>query len=123
MIDLSKIFGRRKVASKDLAKDRLKLVLVHDRANSDTELLEEIKDEIMKVLEKYMDISDSGLGIPIHEVQAGYIIQRRTDVILIAGFPVYKKTLFRILYGSGKVSSYSRYQTCHTETIRSQDLI
>ena len=70
MIDLSKIFGRRKVASKDVAKDRLKLVLVHDRANSDTEFLEQIKDEIMKVLEKYMDISDSGLDIQITTAQS-----------------------------------------------------
>lgn len=70
MIDLSRIFGRRKVASKDLAKDRLKLVLVHDRANSDTDLLEEIKDEIMKVLEKYMDVSDSGLDIQITTAQS-----------------------------------------------------
>ena len=45
IIDLSKIFGRRKPMSKDLAKDRLKLVLVHDRANSDTEFIEKIRDE------------------------------------------------------------------------------
>ncbi len=70
MIDLSRIFGRRKVASKDLAKDRLKLVLVHDRANTDTEFLEKIKDEIMQVLEKYMDVSDSGLDIHITTAQS-----------------------------------------------------
>ncbi len=70
MIDLSRIFGRRKVNSKDLAKDRLKLVLVHDRANTDTDFLEKIKDEIMKVLEKYMDVSDSGLDIQITQAQS-----------------------------------------------------
>ena len=76
MIDLSKIFGRRKVASKDMAKDRLKLVLVHDRANTDTEFLQQIKDEIMKVLEKYMDISDSGLDIR-HFRQRGIQLHRK----------------------------------------------
>jgi cell division topological specificity factor len=70
MIDLSRIFGRRKVASKDLAKDRLKLVLVHDRANTDTEFLEKIRDEIMAVLEKYMDVSDTGLDIQITTAQS-----------------------------------------------------
>ena len=45
MLDLSKIFGRKK-SSKDLAKDRLKLVLVHDRANVSPDFLESIKDEI-----------------------------------------------------------------------------
>ncbi len=70
MIDLSRIFGRRKVASKDVAKDRLKLVLVHDRANTDTEFLEKIRDEIMAVLEKYMDVSDQGLDIQITTAQS-----------------------------------------------------
>ena len=70
MIDLSRIFGRSKVASKDLAKDRLKLVLVHDRANTDTEFLEKIRDEIMAVLEKYMDVSDTGLDIQITTAQS-----------------------------------------------------
>ncbi len=70
MIDLSRIFGRRKVASKDLAKDRLKLVLVHDRANSNDEFLEQIKDEIMNVLKKYMDVTDSGLDIRITTAQS-----------------------------------------------------
>ena len=70
MIDLSRIFGRRKVASKDVAKDRLKLVLVHDRANTDTEFLEKIRDEIMAVLEKYMDISDNGHDIQITTAQS-----------------------------------------------------
>ncbi|MBR2916756.1 MAG: cell division topological specificity factor MinE [Clostridia bacterium] len=70
IIDLSKIFGRRKPMSKDLAKDRLKLVLVHDRANSDTEFIEKIRDEIMQVLEKYMDVSDSGLDIQITTAQS-----------------------------------------------------
>lgn len=62
MLDLSRIFGRKN-NSKDAAKDRLKLVLVHDRANVSPEFLEKIKDEIMQVLAKYMDISEGGLDI------------------------------------------------------------
>lgn len=64
MLDLSKIFGRKN-ASKDTAKDRLKLVLVHDRANVSPEFLKQIKDEIMQVLAKYMDVGDDGLDINI----------------------------------------------------------
>ena len=48
MLDLSKIFGKKN-RSKDTAKDRLKLVLVHDRANVSPEILEKIdlKDNIL----------------------------------------------------------------------------
>ena len=64
MLDLSRIFGRKN-NSKDTAKDRLKLVLVHDRANVSPEFLKKIKDEIMQVLAKYMDVSDEGLDINV----------------------------------------------------------
>ena len=69
MLDLSKIFGRKN-RSKDVAKDRLKLVLVHDRVNVAPDFLETIKDEIMQVLAKYMDIADSGLDINITTAQS-----------------------------------------------------
>ena len=69
MLDLSKIFGRKN-RSKDVAKDRLKLVLVHDRVNVSPDFLETIKDEIMQVLAKYMDIADSGLDINITTAQS-----------------------------------------------------
>ena len=64
MLDIFKFLGKKQ-DSKDVAKDRLKLVLIHDRANVSPEFLETIKDEIMKVLEKYMDVADSGLDIQI----------------------------------------------------------
>ena len=68
MLDLSKIFGRKN-RSKDVAKDRLKLVLVHDRVNVSPDFLETIKDEIMQVLAKYMDVTDGGLDINLTTAQ------------------------------------------------------
>ena len=65
MLDNIFKFLGKKQSSKDMAKDRLRLVLIHDRANVSPEFLETIKDEIMQVLEKYMDIADSGLNIQI----------------------------------------------------------
>lgn len=69
MLDLSKIFGRKN-RSKDAAKDRLKLVLVHDRANVSPEFLQKIKDEIMQVLAKYVDVSEGELDINVTTAQS-----------------------------------------------------
>jgi cell division topological specificity factor len=55
----------KKQQSKNVAKDRLKLVLVHDRANCSTEVLEMLKNDIMKVLSRYMDIESDELDIQI----------------------------------------------------------
>jgi len=52
----------KKQASGQVAKDRLKLVLVHDRmtSNTSTELLEAMKHDILEVIKKYMDYDESG---------------------------------------------------------------
>lgn len=52
-----------KQASKDIAKERLKLVIIHDRANVSPELLELIKNEILKAIQKYIVIDDKLLEI------------------------------------------------------------
>ena len=62
LLDLSKLFGRSK-NSKDLAKERLKLVLIHDRANVSPQFLEMVKGEIMRVISNYMDVDEDCLDI------------------------------------------------------------
>lgn len=47
----------QETASKNIAKERLKLVLMHDRsANLKPETLQNLKDEIMEVVSKYIEI-------------------------------------------------------------------
>jgi cell division topological specificity factor len=62
ILDLTKLFGRSK-QSKEVAKDRLKLVLIHDRANVSPQFLEMVKGEIIKVIQNYMDIDEGALDI------------------------------------------------------------
>jgi len=64
LIDFSKLFGKSK-PSKDIAKERLQLVLIHDRANVSPEFLEMIKGEIIKVIQHYMDIDEGALDIQL----------------------------------------------------------
>ena len=42
--------------SKDVAKDRLKLLLISDRTDCSAEMLEMIKNDIIQVISKYMEI-------------------------------------------------------------------
>lgn len=55
----------KKNQSKEVAKDRLKFVLVHDRANCSPKLLEMLKTDILKVISNYMEIDEDGLDIQI----------------------------------------------------------
>lgn len=55
----------KKKGSGDVAKDRLKLLLVSDRANCSPEVMEMIKNDIIKVISKYMVIDAEELDIQI----------------------------------------------------------
>ena len=57
----------RKKGSGEVAKDRLKLLLVSDRANCSPEMMEMIKNDIIAVISKYMDIDAQGLDTHITE--------------------------------------------------------
>lgn len=74
----------RKSQSKNVAKDRLKLVLVHDRANCSTEVLEMLKNDILKVIAKYMDIDSEELDIQITQTLSD---ENEQVPILIANIP------------------------------------
>ena len=60
----------RKKTSSDIAKDRLKLLLVSDRANYSPETMELIKNDIIKVIAKYMEIDSEGLDIQITQTES-----------------------------------------------------
>ena len=60
----------RKKTSSDIAKDRLKLLLVSDRANCSPETMELIKNDIIKVIAKYMEIDSEGLYIQITQTES-----------------------------------------------------
>ena len=55
----------RKRSSRDVAKERLKLVLIHDRANVSPQFLEMVKGEIIKVIQNYMEIDEDAMDIQL----------------------------------------------------------
>ena len=59
----------RKKSSGSIAKDRLKLVLVSDRANCSPEIMEQMKNDIIQVISKYMEIDMDGLDIKISQTE------------------------------------------------------
>jgi cell division topological specificity factor len=59
---LRRLFGRRK-SSKELAKERLRLVLVHDRSGIPPELLHIMKNDIITVISKHVRLDREGIEV------------------------------------------------------------
>ena len=60
----------KKKSSGEVAKDRLKLLLVSDRSNCSPETMELIKNDIIQVISKYMEIDPEGLDIQITQTES-----------------------------------------------------
>lgn len=60
----------RKKNSGDVAKKRLEFVLISDRANCSPEVMEKIKNDIINVISKYMEIDAEGLDIQITQTES-----------------------------------------------------
>lgn len=68
-MDFFKLFRNEDSTSKNVAKERLKLVLVHDRTNCSPHFLEMIKGDLLNVISDYMEIEEDGLDIRISKTK------------------------------------------------------
>ena len=57
----------RKKRSASQAKERLQLVLVHDRTNLTTASLESLKDELIEVISRHIDIDPTAVTIEMNK--------------------------------------------------------
>jgi cell division topological specificity factor len=76
---LARVFGREE-SSKTVAKERLRLVLVHDRTSLSPETLEHLKDDLLKVISEYLEIDDHGFRVDV--------ARQDDSMALVANIPV-----------------------------------
>ncbi|OOM75719.1 cell division topological specificity factor [Clostridium puniceum] len=55
-----------KPTPKEVAKDRLKLILIHDRGEIAPDVIEKIREEILEVISKYIDIQVEDVEISVN---------------------------------------------------------
>ena len=75
-----KLLNRNQITSKEIAKDRLKVVLIHDRANISPEVMQALKNDIIEVISHYMDINKNEMEISLENDD--------NSVALLANIPV-----------------------------------
>jgi len=77
---ITRIFGRDSGASKNVAKERLRLVLVHDRSSVSPQILQDLKADLIKVISNYMEIDQDALEVNFENSE--------NQVALIANIPI-----------------------------------
>jgi cell division topological specificity factor len=64
-----RIFKRRKNSDQEIAAQRLRLVLAHDRANLSPGMLDMLKDEIIAVISRHLEIDADKVEVNFTEDQ------------------------------------------------------
>ena len=82
------MFSKKEEKSKNVAKERLKLVLVHDRADLSPKFLDMIKGDIIRVISQYADIDEGGLDIKLTRMKKD--MDSSTISALVANIPILK---------------------------------
>ena len=80
MLDLIMKFFGKENRSKNVAKERLRLVLLHDRASISPKVIDALKADMIQVISNYTDIDEEAL-----EVNLDY---KGNTVALVANIPV-----------------------------------
>ena len=68
---LGKKEGKQSNNSRDAAKERLHLVLMQDRANVSADFLELMKQEIIEVIKKYIDVDEREIDVRLTNKENG----------------------------------------------------
>jgi cell division topological specificity factor len=77
---LDRLLGRREPPSRDVAKERLQLVLVQDRTKMSPALLDKMKDELIVVISRYVEIDADAVQVSF--------TQSKRESRLVADIPV-----------------------------------
>ncbi len=80
---IDRLLGRPRKGSGRTAKERLQLVLITDRTNLPPERLQQMKDEIIAVIAKYVNVSPERVVINVE--------QRERDNWLVADIPLLRE--------------------------------
>ena len=63
---IDRLLGRNR-KSANQAKDRLQMVLIHDRTNLNTSTLEALKDELIEVISRHIDLDPDLVRIEMNQ--------------------------------------------------------
>jgi cell division topological specificity factor len=77
---LDRLLGKEPAHSGVVAKERLQLVLVHDRVQISPRMLQNLKDELIETISRYLEIDREGVEIQLS--------QNRRESRLVVDIPI-----------------------------------
>ena len=77
---LGRLLGKQEKTAKSVAKDRLRVVLMQDRASIPAPLMEQMRRELLDVVRRYLEIDERELDLTVD--------RDGEEVALMANIPI-----------------------------------
>jgi cell division topological specificity factor len=77
---ISRVFVKENTPSKEVAKERLRLVLVHDRSSLSPEILPKLKEGLIDLISQYLEIDEEALQVSLENEE--------NAIALVANIPI-----------------------------------
>ena len=95
---INRFFGRdESETSKNMAKERLRLVLVHDRLDISEQVMNALREDLLNVIGKYFGIDEQTLEVSLSREPSG--------MALVANIPIRRQKDTDIVLAEAKASS------------------
>jgi cell division topological specificity factor len=89
---LDRLLGKQEPTSREIAKERLQLVLVHDRIKISAATLEQMKDELITVISRYVEIDPDGVQVTFSQSKRAGRLMADIPVVGPVGRPPSRKS-------------------------------
>ncbi len=83
---LFNFFKKKKDSPRENARDRLRLILIHDRVELSPEILVAMREEIINVISRYVEVDQEELEIKMTQVEGD--TDDNTSPALVANIPI-----------------------------------
>ena len=97
MLDFITRFFKREEASKTLAKERLRLVLMSDRVSLAPDIFDEMKGKMLSVIRRYLEIDERALDMHFENLERQFA--------LLASIPVLKVRSAEEIHASAAIGA------------------
>jgi cell division topological specificity factor len=78
---LPKLFRKERTGSRDIALERLRLALVHDRVNVSPQMMEGLRQDMIHAISNYMEVDAQDVAVNLTQTGS-------SQVALVASIPV-----------------------------------
>jgi cell division topological specificity factor len=81
MRSFNRLFSHKEIKSKNVAKNRLRQILVHDRVNLPPGKMDRLRDDLAQVISKYVEIDQDRMNVALTDTNRQSCLTAQVPIV------------------------------------------